>query len=104
MKRTIITTALFSVLSMSAQADVLELAKEKECMSCHAIDKEMPKAPSFKDIANKYSDRFQVMLEHKVMSGGVGHWGSAPMPGVGARPAVSEDEATQLVAWILSLD
>jgi cytochrome c len=64
-------------------------------------------APSFKLLAGNYrrapnADR---MLERKVLEGGVGHWGVNPMPpaGTGTRPAVSEAESKELVAWILAL-
>jgi len=92
-------------LSLAQAADAVpELAKTKECMSCHAVDKEMPKAPSFRDIAKKYNGMANVetMLVQKVREGGVGHWGANPMPGAGARAKVSEDEAQALVAWVLS--
>ena len=86
-------------------ADVPELAKTKECMSCHAVDKDMPKAPSFQSIAKKYRGvaNVEVMLVQKVKVGGVGHWGPNAMPGTAARQAVSDDEAKTLVTWVLSL-
>jgi cytochrome c len=90
---------------MARAADpVPELAKTKECMTCHAVDRDMAKAPSFRNIAKKYHGvaNVELMLVQKVRSGGVGHWGPNPMPGAGARVEVSEDEAKALVAWILS--
>jgi cytochrome c len=83
----------------------LQLAKEKECLSCHAIDHEMGKAPSFQSIAKKYPNTDAVVesLALKVRNGGVGHWGPAPMPSAGARPAVNDEESKQLVAWIMSM-
>jgi cytochrome c len=92
-------------LSMAQAADAVpELAKTKECMSCHAVDKDMAKAPSFRNIAKKYNGMANVetMLVQKVQAGGVGHWGPNPMPGPGARVQVSDDEAKALVAWVLS--
>jgi cytochrome c551/c552 len=38
-------------------------------------------------------------LTIKVLKGGVGVWGNAPMP---SNPQVSEAEARKLVAWVLS--
>ena len=86
-------------------ADVPELAKSKECMSCPDVDKEMPKAPSFLSISKKYRGvaNAEGMLVQKVRVGGVGHWGPNPMPGAGARPEVSDAEAKALVSWVLSL-
>ena len=40
------------------------------------------------------------MLAQKVLKGGSGVWGPVPMP---ANAQVSEAEAQQLVAWVLSL-
>src|SRR5574340_1127462 len=73
-------------------AEVPELAKTKECMSCHAVDKDMPKAPSFEKIAKKYRGvaNVEVMLVQKVKVGGVGHWGPNAMPGAAAREQVSD--------------
>ncbi|MDX9698197.1 MAG: hypothetical protein RBT55_01340 [Rhodocyclaceae bacterium] len=63
----------------------------------------MSKAPSFKNIAQKYPDEALEMLAAKVRNGGEGHWGAAPMPPAGARVDVSDDESRQLVAWILNM-
>lgn len=97
--------AMASSLSTAhADGTVLELAKTKECLTCHAADTDMAKAPSFRNIARKYHGAANVesMLVQKVKAGGVGHWGPNPMPGAGARVEVSEDEAKALVAWVLS--
>jgi cytochrome c len=96
------------MLSMSAHADAsFDLAKEKQCMSCHAVDKDTL-APAFKSIAGKYAKRAnaEAALVPTVMKGspdvGGYHWGTMKMPSPGARPAVSEAEAKQLVQWVLS--
>lgn len=109
MKKTIMAISVIgglSAISLNALAestDMMQLAEQKQCMTCHAIDKEMPKAPSFTSIANKYPDAALEMLAGKVRNGGEGHWGSAPMPPAGARVEVSADESKQLVAWILNM-
>lgn len=81
-----------------AQAD---LAKQKNCMACHAIDKKVV-GPAFKDVAAKYAGQKDAVdkLSQKVIKGGSGVWGPVPMP---ANPQVNEAEAKQLVTWILSL-
>jgi cytochrome c len=78
-----------------------ELAKAKNCMACHAVDKKLI-GPAYKDVAAKYaSDKDATpKLVKKVREGGVGVWGQIPMP---ANPQVSADEATTLVKWVLSL-
>lgn len=77
-----------------------DLAKAKNCMACHAVDKKLI-GPSYKDVAAKYAaDKDAVAkLSKKVREGGVGAWGQIPMP---ANPQVSADEATTLVKWVLS--
>ena len=81
-----------------AQADEA-LAKAKNCMSCHAIDKKLV-GPSYKDVAAKYkADKGAAdKLAAKVKAGGKGAWGEIPMP----PNNVTDDEAKKLVAWVLS--
>jgi cytochrome c len=105
MKRAIATIVAFVALTpIAGAADPVALAESKQCFSCHSLDRET-RAPSFKLLAGNYrgipnADR---MLERKVLQGGLGHWGAHPMPPAGPRPAVSEAEAKELVAWILGL-
>ncbi len=84
--------------SQPALADA-ELARAKNCMACHALDKKLI-GPSYKDVAAKYAaDRnATAKLAKKVRDGGVGVWGQIPMP---ANPQVSAEEATRLVNWVL---
>lgn len=76
-----------------------ELAKEKNCTACHAMDKKLV-GPAYKDIAAKYAGKPEAAaaLALKVQKGGVGTWGQVPMP---ANPSVNSDEAKRLVAWVL---
>jgi len=80
-----------------AQAD---LAKQKNCMACHAVDKKLV-GPSYKDVAAKYkADKdAPAKLAKKIREGGVGAWGQVPMP---ANPQVSEAEAASLAKWVLT--
>ena len=86
------------VMTGQALADEA-LAKAKNCMSCHAIDKKLV-GPSYKDVAAKYkADKAApAALAAKVKAGGKGVWGQIPMP----PNNVTEDEAKKLVAWVLS--
>ena len=86
------------VMTGQAQADEA-LAKAKNCMSCHAIDKKLV-GPSYKDVAAKYkADKAApAALAAKVKAGGKGVWGQIPMP----PNNVTEDEAKKLAAWVLS--
>jgi len=96
----IAVAASLATLAGGAHADA-ELAKKKNCMACHAVDKKLI-GPAYKDVAAKYkADESAVpkLVEH-VRKGSVGIWGQIPMP---ANPQVSEDEAKTLVNWILTL-
>lgn len=78
-----------------------ELAKAKNCLACHMVDKKLV-GPSYKEVAAKYAGQKDAVakLSQKVRAGGVGVWGQVPMP---ANPQVNEKEAETLVQWILSL-
>ena len=86
------------VMAGHAQADEA-LAKAKNCMSCHAVDKKLV-GPAYKDVAAKYKgDKGAVdKLAAKVKAGGKGVWGEVPMP----PNNVTDDEAKKLVTWVLS--
>jgi cytochrome c len=77
-----------------------ELAKQKNCLACHATDKKLV-GPSYKDVAAKYkADKdAPAKLAKKIREGGVGVWGQVPMP---ANPQVNEQEAASLAKWVLS--
>ena len=87
-------------LGVSGQALADEaLAKARNCMSCHAIDKKLV-GPAYKDVAAKYKGDAGAVdkLAAKVKAGGKGVWGQIPMPPNNVTP----DEAKKLVTWILS--
>ena len=77
-----------------------DLAKAKNCMACHATDKKVV-GPAYKDVAAKYAGQKDAAdkLSQKIQKGGSGIWGPVPMP---ANPQVSDAEAKQLAAWILT--
>ena len=92
--------AAAATVSAPAMADEA-LAKAKNCLACHAVDKKVV-GPSYKDVAAKYAGQKDAAdkLAAKIIKGGVGVWGQMPMP---ANAQVNEAEAKKLVAWILSL-
>jgi cytochrome c len=77
-----------------------ELAKAKNCMACHAVDKKVV-GPAYKDVAAKYAGQKDAedKLVQKVIKGSKGVWGEIPMP---PNANVSEAEARTLVKWVLS--
>jgi cytochrome c len=80
-------------------ADGQLLARRLNCMSCHAVERTLL-GPSFADIAGRYDGKPEARgyLAQKVRTGGVGAWGSAPMP---ANTQVDAQQAYLLVDWIL---
>lgn len=98
--KTLLLAAAGLLIAGQASADEA-LAKAKNCMSCHAIDKKVV-GPAYKDVAKKYAGKADAaaMLEAKVKKGGSGNWGTIPMP---PNAAVSDADIKKLVAWVLSL-
>ena len=102
MKRVLLTFAALAAVTMAAPAMADEaLAKSKNCMACHAVDKKLV-GPAYKDVAAKFAkDPGAVdMLAGKIMKGSSGVWGAVPMP---PNANVSEAEAKKLAAWVMSL-
>ena len=89
----------FAAAAAPAMADEA-LAKARNCMACHAMDKRLV-GPSYKDVAAKYKGdkTAEAKLIEKVQKGGVGAWGQIPMP---PNPQVNAAEAKTLVAWVLA--
>ena len=98
MKRALLIMAAVAAVSAPAMADEA-LAKSKNCMACHAVDKKLV-GPSYKDVAKKYAGDAKAadMLAAKIQKGGSGVWGAIPMP---ANPQVND--AKKLAAWVLGL-
>ena len=100
MKRSLMMLMAVSALVSTSAFAQADLAKAKNCMACHAIDKKLV-GPAYKDVAAKYAGQkgAEDKLVQKVMKGGAGVWGPVPMP---ANPQVSEAEARSLVKWVLA--
>jgi cytochrome c len=107
MKKSIITVVAAAALGLAIQANAAvdaakaqDLAKNKNCLTCHMVDKKLV-GPGFKEIAQKYKGdgAAAAALSTKIINGGSGVWGAIPMP---PNP-VTKDEAKMLVEWILSL-
>lgn len=97
-----LTLAALGLLAVGGPAFAsADLAKQKNCLACHATDKKLV-GPSYKDVAAKYkSDKnAAATLAKKIREGGVGVWGQIPMP---ANPQVNEQEAQALAKWVLSM-
>ena len=79
----------------------LEKVKGSDCTSCHMVERKIV-GPSYAEVAAKYESTEEnvAMLAKKVIEGGVGVWGEVPMP---PHPALSEDDAKDMVRYVLLL-
>ena len=102
MKQFLTAVAVVGLLgSGAAFADPgADLAKAKNCLACHSVDKKVV-GPAYKDVAAKYKGdkTAEAKLIEKVKKGGSGSWGNVPMP---PNPQVNDAEVKQLVQWVLS--
>ncbi|HHX35449.1 MAG TPA: c-type cytochrome [Gammaproteobacteria bacterium] len=76
------------------------LFKSKPCVACHTIDNKMV-GPSLKEVAEKNAGvegAVETLALH-IKEGSAGIWGPIPMP----PNVVTEEEATILAEWVLSL-
>ena len=98
MKYHITILFIFGLLSANAQASE-DLAKAKNCMTCHAIDKKIV-GPSYKDVAAKRGGQkgAEAALVAKIKGGSQNDWGTVPMP----PNNVTDAEAATLAKWVLS--
>jgi cytochrome c len=101
MKVILVAAAAVAALASNAALANEQLAKEKNCLACHAVDNKLV-GPSYKDVAAKYKGdkSAEGKLATKIMKGGGGVWGPMPMP---ANPQVNDAEAKKLAQWILSV-
>ena len=100
MKKTVGALAALGLIAAPTAWANAELAKAKNCMACHAVDKKMV-GPAYKDVAAIYAGQkgIEEKLVQKVIKGSKGAWGEIPMP---PNANVNEAEAQTLVKWILS--
>jgi len=100
MKALVAATVALGLLSAAPAFASADLAKSKNCLACHAVDKKLV-GPSYKDVAAKYAGQADAsaMLAEKILKGGKGVWGQVPMP---PNPQVNAEQAKQLADWVLS--
>ena len=71
------------------------LLEKNACIACHGMDQKLV-GPAFSEIAKKYSGQTDYLIS-KVKAGGVGVWGSIPMP---AQPSLSDADAKAIAQWL----
>jgi cytochrome c len=99
--RYLVLTAALSVSSTAFAANDGEaLFKKNNCVACHAAAKKTV-GPALADIAAKYKgDKgAQAKLEAKTRNGGVGSFGTMPMPATAK--SISDGDIKVMVSWIL---
>ena len=85
-----------------AQGPGKQLIEGGDCLSCHQWNRKSI-GPSYLAVARKYHDdsAATARLVKKIRGGGNGVWGKVMMP---AHPQLSEEQASAMVAYILTLD
>lgn len=78
-----------------------KLIEGSDCRSCHDMEKQSI-GPSYLQVAARYHDdpASKKMLAEKIIKGGNGNWGHSLMA---AHPQLSNEDATKMVEYILSL-
>jgi len=77
-----------------------KLIEGSDCLSCHQLTKKSI-GPAYADVARKYKDSaVTARLVRKIREGGSGVWGQVAMP---AHPALTDEQATAMLAYIMSL-
>lgn len=96
-----VVAAGLMVAGSAMAADMPEVAKKNNCVSCHAIDKKMV-GPAWMDVAKKYKGDAGAAahLDGVIAKGGKGVWGPMPMP---PSPKASDADRKALVDFILGL-
>lgn len=83
-----------------ALADGQALFNSKPCVACHAVDSKLV-GPALKDVAARYRGEEGALetLAGHIKNGVSGLWGPIPMPA----NQVTDEQATELAEWVLSL-
>ena len=100
MKTLILTMLACTGMALGGQAQAnADLAKSKNCMACHAMDKKVL-GPGFRDVAAKYKGQkdAEAKLAASITKGSTGVWGPMAMPPNAVTPA----EALTLAKWVLA--
>jgi cytochrome c len=79
----------------------LELVGKSDCFTCHKVV-DASTGPAYEAVAAKYPDNDAVIdsLAKKIITGGVGNWGTVPMT---PHPDLSEADAKAMTKYVLSL-
>lgn len=102
MKRLILPLMTVGALFVAplALADGEALFNSKPCVACHKVDSKLV-GPALNDVAAKYKGEEGAVatVAGHIKNGVSGLWGPIPMPA----NQVTDEEATELAEWVLSL-
>lgn len=95
------TTTTAPVEAPAAKTGGELLIAKSDCVGCHHKENKLI-GPAYQAIAEKYpsNDENINLLVSKVIKGGKGVWGTVPMT---PHAKITEDDAKQMVTYILSL-
>src|ERR1700691_4350005 len=97
--------AIAAAAQNSAGQNGEKLVSGSDCMGCHALDSQVV-GPSWKAIAKRYSGQPSgqpgnaAKLAARIREGGSGNWGDVAMT---PHPDLTDAQAKQMLAWILSV-
>ncbi|OVZ60615.1 cytochrome C [Pigmentiphaga sp. NML080357] len=94
------SVASASAVAQAPPASPQQLAKQHNCLACHAAATKLV-GPSYQDVAAKYRDdpKAPEYLATKIKQGSSGVWGPVPMP---PNAGLNDAEVKTLVDWILA--
>ncbi len=95
-----VVAALAAAPAMAGDSPGMALARQSNCLSCHAVDKKIV-GPAYQDVAKKYAGQkdAEAKLVAKVKAGGSGNWGPIAMP---PNANVKDADVKTLVKWVLA--
>lgn len=76
-----------------------DLIEKASCLTCHKDEGKLV-GPSYKEIADKYTEEDIDKLADKIIEGGSGVWGNVMMT---PHPGMDKENAKKMVKYILSL-
>ncbi len=77
------------------------LIDRSDCKTCHAVDHQVV-GPAFQAVADRYRKEESAVriLSQRIIKGSGGNWGQMSMT---AHTQISEEDASEMVRWVLSL-
>lgn len=97
-----IASAVTTAWADDSRSKLSELALQKHCDECHAVDSTRI-GPPFIAVAIRHRAEGDAAIEplaQKIIHGGAGNWGNIPMI---PNERVTLEEARALARWVLSL-